>query len=200
MKSLSLMLSVVLMAMSAVAFAQTDSQKAVAQSDAQKSFDKLKTLAGVWEGRLTTDPHQADMDNAHPQVTLRVTSRGNALVHEMKEAGTPDDPTRYDHPVTMLYLDGDRLLLTHYCDAGNRPRMEARVSPDGKTVEFDFVDVAGSTQYGHMHHAVFTIIDANHHIEEWTYMMPGDKPMRAHMDLQRIKDGSVSRLSTPAKP
>ncbi len=200
MKSLSLMLSVVLMAMSAVAFAQTDSQKAVAQSDAQKSFDKLKTLAGVWEGRLTTDPHQADMDNAHPQVTLRVTSRGNALVHEMKEAGTPDDPTRYDHPVTMLYLDGDRLLLTHYCDAGNRPRMAARVSPDGKTVEFDFVDVAGSTQYGHMHHAVFTIIDANHHIEEWTYMMPGDKPMRAHMDLQRIKDGSVSRLSTPAKP
>jgi len=200
MKSLSLMLSVVLMAMSTVAFAQTDSQKAVAQSDAQKSFDKLKTLAGSWQGRLTTDPHQADMDNAHPLVTLRVTSRGSALVHEMKEAGTPDDPTRYDHPVTMLYLDGDRLLLTHYCDAGNRPRMAARVSPDGKTVEFDFVDVAGSTQYGHMHHAVFTIIDANHHIEEWTYMMPGDKRVRAHMDLQRIKDGSVSQLSTPAKP
>jgi len=200
MKSLSLMLSVVLMAMSTVAFAQTDSQKAVAQSDAQKSFDKLKTLAGSWQGRLTTDPHQADMDNAHPLVTLRVTSRGSALVHEMKEAGTPDDPTRYDHPLTMLYLDGDRLLLTHYCDAGNRPRMAARVSPDGKTVEFDFVDVAGGTQYGHMHHAVFTIIDANHHIEEWTYMMPGDKPVRAHMDLQRIKDGSVSQLSAPAKP
>jgi len=190
MKSLSLMLSVVLMAMSTVAFAQTDSQKAVAQSDAQKSFDKLKTLAGSWQGRLTTDPHQADMDNAHPLVTLRVTSRGSALVHEMKEAGTPDDPTRYDHPLTMLYLDGDRLLLTHYCDAGNRPRMAARVSPDGKTVEFDFVDVAGSTQYGHMHHAVFTIIDANHHIEDWTYMMPGDKLVRAHMDLQRTKTGS----------
>src|SRR5216684_6934472 len=190
MKSLSLMLSVVLMAMSTVAFAQTDSQKAVAQSDAQKSFDKLKTLAGSWQGRLTTDPHQADMDNAHPLVTLRVTSRGNALVHEMKEAGAPDDPTRYDHPVTMLYLDGDRLLLTHYCDAGNRPRMAAKVSPDGKTVEFDFVDVAGSTQYGHMHHAVFTIIDANHHIEDWTYMMPGDKLVRAHMDLQRTKTGS----------
>jgi len=202
MKSLSLMLSVVLMALSTVAFGQTDSQKAIAQSDAQKSFDKLKTLAGSWQGHLTTDPHQADMDNAHPLVTLRVTSRGNALVHEMKEAGTPDDPTRYDHPVTMLYLDGDRLLLTHYCDAGNRPRMAARVSPDGKTVEFDFVDVAGGTQYGHMHHALFTIIDANHHIEDWTYMMPGDKPLRAHMDLQRTKDGSVfeSQLGTPAKP
>ncbi len=200
MKSLRFMLFVVLMSLSTVAFAQSDAQKPVAQSEAQKSFDKLKTLAGSWEGQLTATPHEADMDNAHPQVTLRVTSRGNALVHEMKEAGAPDDPTRYDHPVTMLYLDGDRLLLTHYCDAGNRPRMAARVSPDGKTVEFDFVDVAGSTQYGHMHHAVFTIIDANHHVEDWTYMMPGDKPMRAHMDLQRIKDGNVSQLSTPAKP
>ena len=38
-----------------------------------------------------------------------------------------------------------------------------------------------------MHHAVFTFIDANHHTEDWTYMMPGDKPMHAHMDLQRTK-------------
>jgi phage tail protein X len=108
-------------------------------------------------------------------------------VHELKEAGTPDDPTRYDHPVTMFYLDSDRLLLTHYCDAGNRPRMAGKMSPDGKTVEFDFLDVAGSTQYGHMHHAVFTVIDANHHTEDWTYMMPGDKPVNAHFDLQRTK-------------
>src|SRR5947209_12098374 len=107
------------------------------------------------------------------QVTLRVTSRGNALVHEMSEAGKPDDPTRYDHPVPMFYLDGDRLLLTHYCDAGNRPRISARVSPEGKTVAFDFLDVAGSMKFGHMQHAVFTIIDANHHTDGWTYMKIG---------------------------
>src|SRR5438270_2347694 len=153
MKSLSLMLSVVLMALSTVAFGQTDSQKAVAQSDAQKSFDKLKTLAGSWQGHLTTDPHQADMDNAHPLVTLRVTSRGNALVHEMKEAGTPDDPTRYDHPVTMLYLDGDRLLLTHYCDAGNRPRMAARVSPRSEERRVGKEGRSRRSQYDHIHTA-----------------------------------------------
>jgi len=115
------------------------------------------------------------------QVSLRATSMGNALMHEMTGAGRPDDP------ITMLYLDGDRLLLTHYCDAGNRPRMVGKVSPDGKTVEFDFLDVAGSTQYGHMHHAVFTVIDAEHHTEDWIYMMPGDKPVHAHFDLQRTK-------------
>jgi hypothetical protein len=161
---------------------------ALAQSDAQRSFDKLKSLAGSWEGQVTTVPKVAEMgDNDHVQITLRVTSRGNALVHEMSEAGKPDDPARYDHPVTMFYLDGDRLLLTHYCDAGNRPRMVARISPDGKTITFDFLDVAGSTEHGHMQHAVFTIIDANHHTEDWTYLMPGDKPLHAHMDLQRAR-------------
>ena len=179
MKFLRPTLSVLLIAFSTVAFAQ---------SNAQKSFDSLKALAGPWEGHVTTVPPMPGMSgNTDMQVTLRVTSKGNALVHEMKEAGKPDDPTRYDHPVTMLYLDGDRLLLTHYCDAGNRPRMVARSSPDGKTVEFDFLDLSGGTQYGHMHHAVFTMIDANHHIEDWTYMTPGDKPVRAHFDLARAK-------------
>ncbi len=176
-----------LLSVSAGAFAQSDAQKAAPKSDAQKSFDQLKTLAGTWQASVTTDPPMKEMgEGAITKVSLRVTSRGNALVHEMND-GAGDDPTRYDHPVTMLYLDGDRLLLTHYCDAGNRPRMAARTSADGKTVEFDFLDVAGSTDYGHMQHAVFTLIDANHHTEDWTYLMPGDKPVRAHLDLKRAQ-------------
>ena len=190
--ALSIVLMSALMSLSAVAFAQSDAHahKAVdnpaPMSDAQKSFDSIKTLAGVWTAKLTLDPPLPDLDDKVPgEISMRVTSRGNALVHEMYAVGVPDDPTRYDHPLTMLYLDGDRLTLVHYCDAGNRPRMVARPSPDGKTVEFDFVDISGGTQRGHMHHAVFTIIDANHHTEDWTYMMPGDKPMHAHFDLHR---------------
>jgi hypothetical protein len=177
MKSHRLMMFVVLLSLTTVAFAQS----AAPPSDAQKSFDKLKTLAGSWEGKVTTIPQHPDMDGMQMQVTLRATSMGNALMHEMTGAGRPDDP------ITMLYVDADRLLLTHYCDAGNRPRMTGKMSPDGKTVEFDFLDVAGSTQYGHMHHAVFTVIDANHHVEDWTYMEPGDKPVHAHFELQRTK-------------
>jgi hypothetical protein len=181
MKSLRFMLSVVLISLAPVAFAQS-----VAPTDAQKAFTQLKTLAGTWRASVTTDPPQNEMGNGTmTEVSLRVTSRGNALVHEMHEVGKPDDPTRYDHPLTMLYLDGDRLLLTHYCDGGNRPRMVARTSPDGKKVEFDFLDLSGGNEYGHMYHAVFTIIDANHHTEDWTYMMPGDKPLVAHLDLKR---------------
>ena len=170
MKSLRFMLSVALISLSAVAFAQTD---------AQKSFDKLKTLAGSWEGQVAATG--TPFDGKPLQVLLRVTSEGNALMHEMKGEG-PDDP------ITMFYLDGDRLLLTHYCDAGNRPRMAGKMAPDGKTVEFEFLDVAGNTQHGHMQHAVFTMIDANHHTEDWTFTFPGGKPpMHAHLDLQRTR-------------
>jgi hypothetical protein len=177
MKSHRFTLPLALLALCTVAFAQSDAQV----SDAQKSFDKLKTLAGSWEGHVATVPPQADIEGKAMRVTLRATSMGHALLHEMTGAGRPDDP------ITMLYVDQDRLLLTHYCDAGNRPRMTGKISPGGKTVEFDFLDVAGSTEYGHMHHAVFTFLDANHHTEDWTYMEPGDKPVHAHFELQRTK-------------
>jgi hypothetical protein len=192
MKCLRFMLSVAVMSLSAVSLLWWfPGTTLAAQSDAQKSFDQLKNLAGTWQGPLTVDPPQQEIKNGMlEQISLRVTSRGNALVHEMYDPTKPDDPARYDHPLTMLYLDGDRLNLIHYCDAGNRPRMVARPSPDGKKVEFDFADLSGGNEYGHMYHAVFTIIDANHHIEDWTYMMPGDKPVHAHFDLQRKKDGS----------
>ena len=171
MKSHRILLSAaVLMLLSTATFAQ---------SDAQKSFDKMKTFAGSWEGALSGAGPEFDGKTMH--VVLRVTSTGNAIMHEMTGlAGRPDDP------ITMFYVDADRLMLTHYCDAGNRPRMTGTASPDGKKVEFTFLDVAGSTDYGHMHHAVFTAIDADHHTEEWTFMV-GDKPVHAHFDLHRSK-------------
>jgi len=187
-------LSVALMSLSAMAFAQSDAHKMdgpktlAPKSEAQTSFDTIKTLAGDWEGPVKTDmPVAAKVDIKPLHVSMRVTSRGNVLVHEFQEAGTPLDPAKYDHPVTMLYVDADQLTLVHYCDAGNRPRMTGKISPDGKTLEFEFADLSGSNKYGHMYHAVFTIIDANHHTEDWTYIMPGDKAVHAHVDLQRTK-------------
>src|SRR5690242_16383870 len=72
---------VVLISFSTFAFAQ--SQAAAPESDAQNAFTKLKTLAGTWQGRATLEPPNPKMDPGLMQVSLRVTSRGNALVHEM---------------------------------------------------------------------------------------------------------------------
>ena len=188
MKSARVLLPIILLSLSAATFAQPEVQKP--QSDAQKSFDSLKALAGDWEGPVTVVPPMPGMSDDGKgllHLSLRVTSRGHAIVHELQEAGTPLDATKYDHPVTMLYLNGDQLNLIHYCDAGNRPHMVARKSTDGKSVEFDFTDLSGEDNFGHMHHAVFTFVDANHHVEDWTYMMPGDKLVHAHFDLHRAQ-------------
>jgi hypothetical protein len=185
-QKLSWLLATALVVCGAVIFAR-GADKADAPSDAQKSFETMKTLAGVWQGPVKVDPPMGPMDDKPMRVSLRVTSRGNAIVHEMREADATDDPTKYDDPITLFYLDNDRLILTHYCDAGNRPRMTGKVSADGKTVEFEFLDVAGGTQFGHMQHAVFTLIDADHHTEDWTYLMPGDKPVHARTELVRVK-------------
>jgi hypothetical protein len=206
MKSLRLLLVAVLMSLPVAVLAQSEAHKdahktdaaptaapksEAPKSEARKSFGMMKALAGEWEGMVKTDFPGAEkaLAGAPLHVSMRVTSRGNVMVHEFQQAGTPLDPKKYDHPVTMFYVDAEQLNLVHYCDAGNRPRMIAKTSPDGKTIEFDFVDVAGSTKFGHMYHAIFTLVDENHHIEEWTFLLKtpeGDKPVQARFELQRV--------------
>src|SRR5262245_40913573 len=196
MNRLRCIVSVVLMMLivAAAAFAQSHGHESEAQAkatggaaEAQKSFAAIKTLAGEWEGTVKTDlPVAASMDVVPMHVTIRVTSRGNVVVHEFQEANTPLDPSKYDHPVTMLYVDSNELNLVHYCDAGNRPRMIGKMSPDGKKVAFDFADIGGDIKRGHMHQSAFTIVDENHHTEQWTFHLPNGQIVNAQFDLHRV--------------
>jgi hypothetical protein len=185
MKSFRTVLYVGLLSLSSLALAQSAPTPA-APTETQKTFKAMKTLAGVWLGSAKFDPAQPGVDGTSTQVSMRVTSSGNAFVHDMKAEGAPDDGSKMGD-ITLFYLEDDRLILIHYCDFGNRPRMVAKPSPDGKKITFDFLDVSGGTQYGYIHDAVFTIIDANHHTEDWTYFQPGDKVIHAHFDFQRTK-------------
>ena len=147
---------------------------AAAQSSAQKSFDSMKSLAGNWEGKTTMGDSVV--------VSYRVTAGGSALVAEIQNQmnGTSEDM------ISMIHMDRDRLLLTHYCAAGNQPRMVAAASPDGKIVTFTFLDATNlaSPDAGHMHSVVFNFLDANHHTEEWHFATPG-KELVEKFDLQR---------------
>jgi hypothetical protein len=141
---------------------------ALAKSDAQKSFDQLKTMEGIWEGK--TDAGQP------VKVTYHLVSGGLTVMSEASE----------DSMVTMYYLDGDRLLMTHFCGAGNQPRMVGKMSPDGKALDFSYLDATNlaTPQTGHMHHAHFTFADGNHYSEQWTFAQDG-KEETEHFSLQR---------------
>jgi len=144
-----------------------------AASDAQKSFDALKSLEGTWEGK--------NNQGETLKVTFRSTAGGSALLSEIHGKGP-------ENMITMFHMDGARLLMTHYCGAGNQPRMKATLSPDGKSVIFDFIDATNlaSPDAGHMHHVVFSMPDSDHHIEEWTFLDHG-KTMKETFTLARSK-------------
>jgi hypothetical protein len=145
---------------------------AVAQSDAQKSFTQLKSLTGYWEGETP--------DGTALQVSYLETAEGSALLSEIHGKHAQD-------MVSMIHLDGpNKLLMTHYCGTGNQPRMQASISPDGKTITFTFVDATNlaTPDAGHMQSMVLTMLDENHHTEDWTFIDHG-KEMKEFFDLHR---------------
>ena len=146
---------------------------ATAQTDSQKAFNTLKAMPGTWEGRTTEGTN-----NMSVRVDFKVTGGGSAIMSEI---------FGHEDMISMFHMDGPgRLLLTHYCAMGNQPRMEAAVSPDGKTLTFNYVDATNlsSPDAGHMQKMVLTLLDDNHHTEEWTFVDHG-KEHKALFDLHR---------------
>jgi hypothetical protein len=143
---------------------------ALAQTDAQKAFTAIKNMPGTWEGKMP--------DGRTFQVDFKVVSGGSAVISEI--LGKED-------MISVFHLDGpNRLLLTHYCTVGNQPRMQGSVSADGKTATFNFVDATNlaTPDAGRMQSMVLTLLDENHHTEEWTFDDHG-KEMKRIFDLRR---------------
>jgi hypothetical protein len=155
----------------AVLFAAT---LTLAQTSAQKSFDQMKSLVGSWEGK------NSQGEPLH--VSFRSTGGDSALMSVITSA------EHHQEMVSMIHMDGpNRLILTHYCSSGNQPRMQATASPDGKTITFDFFDGTNLGDKGHMQRVAFTIIDPDHHTEEWTFNAGPGKEMKEVFDLHRAE-------------
>jgi hypothetical protein len=103
--------------------------RAAAQSvDGKAAFERLKSLAGTWEGQAGHgQPGQA------ATVTYRVAS-GGSVVEETLFPGTPHEM------ISMYHLVDGQLVMTHYCALANQPRMrlDAKAStPDRLVFAFD---------------------------------------------------------------
>jgi hypothetical protein len=69
---------------------------AMAQSEAQKTFEKLKSLDGMWEGK--------DRQGKDVKVSYRTTSGGSALMSEIM--GDED-------MISMFHMYGNLVMMTH---------------------------------------------------------------------------------------
>lgn len=139
------------------------------------SFDKMKTLAGAWEGQMI----EGNM-KLPARAVLNVVSDGSVVMQDLAP-GTPHEM------ITMFHTDGSDLLATHYCAAHNQPRMKLVPGKDPNVLFFNFMDgtniAPGDT---HMQSVKITFIDADHHNEDWSSITNG-KITTAHFVFQREK-------------
>ena len=125
-------------------------------------FTQLSALAGEWEGT---------QDGVPITVTYTLTGDGSALMEYMKPGNSPAGAM-----ITMFTVDGDRLIATHYCAAGNQPQMVASVPGRlEEGVTFSLVRVTGMKTPADFHNTGLTFIqDDNDHItQRWTYSYKG---------------------------
>jgi len=126
----------------------------------EATFAQMKSLVGEWT---------AVQDGVTVTETYKLTANGTALMAETRSANEPA-------MITMITVDGDRLIATHYCIAGNQPHMVATAPDDlHKGVAFTLDRVTGMKTADDWHNTGITITldDSNHMTQTWTYLYKG---------------------------
>jgi hypothetical protein len=131
--------------------------------DAKAAFAKIKTLVGEWESDISGEHAKAGGQHEKAVVTYRLTGAGSALV-ETQFPGTGHEM------VSMYHLDGDDLRMTHYCAAGNQPRMKldrASSGPDHLVFRFDGGSNLDVQKDHHIHGLEITFQKDGHVTSAW---------------------------------
>ncbi len=145
--------------------------------DGAAAFERLKGLAGVWK---VTKP-----EDKKATVRYEMTASGSALFEHYSDSSMGAG----NEMITMYYLDSGRLLLTHYCMAGNQPRMSLkRFDPATGELEFDFLDATGlkDESAGHMRRAQFRLVDPNRYTSRWEFVENGKITFDEKQELTRV--------------
>lgn len=147
------------LALAGPAAAQTGQPKAVAGApesivyDAASALAFLMSTSGSWaSGGSAQHDHGATRPGS--VVSVKTKAAGSAVVHTYA-AGTPGEME------TVFHMDGDKLLLTHYCALQNAPVL--RFEKTNKPGELKFV-FDGGTNFNpqvdaHLHESTFQVID-----------------------------------------
>jgi len=131
------------------------------KSNSSIAFERLTSLAGEWKGA---------QDGVDITLLYTLTADGSTLMEEFRPAKGPV-------MITMFTVDGDYLLATHYCAAGNQPSMSTKAveDPQSKSLVFSLVRVTGMKTPDDFHNTGLEVVieDPDHLTQNWTYLYKG---------------------------
>jgi hypothetical protein len=161
------------------AAAPAQAAKAAALSKSLAAFEKLKALAGDWEGKSTKGWTE--------KISYQVIAGGSVLM-EVSYGAHPNE-----WMATMVHMDGENLMLTHYCVAKNQPRLRAtEISDDLSSITFTFLDATNlpSRDKGHMDKCVMRLSGADAFTSRWTWYQNGKEDWMEEIEHRRMEKAS----------
>lgn len=152
-------------------------------SNADVQMRRLKKLEGTWIGTAANGEEKNPVESR-----WRVTAAGTAIEETLFFGSTHE-------MVSLIHRDGPQLMLTHYCSAGNQPRLRAEQNParvletGPMTIAFDFVDATNLKSQNDMHMGHLQLrMDSNDELHEsWTAYVNGKPDHTAEFAFTRKK-------------
>ena len=141
--------------------------------DAGAAFSRLQGLAGEWT-------IEGSRGKGHSQFQL--IAGGSVVLERFAEPGGGEMLTAY-------HLDGGKLVLTHYCMAGNQPHMVAeKFDASSGELVFGFAGGANIAEgTGHMHDAAFRLISGDRFDARWDFVEGGKLKFSEEVRYTRVK-------------
>jgi hypothetical protein len=150
-----------------------------ASSPADRAFERLESLAGHWTYRDSLD---YNIGATRPEVVVgtvwyALVANGTTIQENVNGPGHD-----VADMISMIRVDGDRLVLDHYCSSGTQPRLVSR-GLEGNVIRFVFESGTGipTPATGHIHEATFTFLPGGGFESRWTWQEPG----KTHIGVRR---------------
>jgi len=113
-----------------------------AQVSSETAFETFNGLQGKWA-------IQSDGKTLSIEMTYEVGSKGSIVTE------------RFGKELSVFYRDGPDLLMTHFCNGGNQPRLRLKKSTQPGLLEFEMFDITNlkSPDAAHVQTIIYRIVD-----------------------------------------
>jgi hypothetical protein len=111
--------------------------------DGSAAFEAFKGFSGTWSIQSG--------DKTLPFKMTYDTGSKDSIVTEL-----------FGRELSVFYRDGQNLLMTHFCNAGNQPRLRLKESNRPGYFEFEMFDItslADPQESAHFHRAIYQVLD-----------------------------------------